>query len=319
MKEALEEFGTVLENEELSKHTTYKVGGTALYLFRPTSVENLVSSLKYLQANKIKYFILGNGSNVIFKGEYYNGVVIKLDLLNNYEIDEENLILTAEAGVYLPKLSSVLAKKGYSVFEWASGLPGSVGGSIYGNAEAYKVPISDSLIDVTVFKDGKIKIIKKEDISFAYRTSQFKEDDNSVILSARFKFEKKDANEIIDLIKDRAIRRMNSQPLDYPSAGSVFRNPKAKDYQELVEKYNIPYNESGFISAGYLIEQCGLKGTKIGGAIVSEKHANFILNVDNATSNDIIDLINLVYVKVKMKFEIDLILEQEIVDLAKEE
>lgn len=319
MKEKLREFGELLIDESLSKYTTYKIGGTTKYLLRPTSIDNLVSALKYLESEKVSYFILGNGSNLIIKDDYYDGVVIKVDLLKKFKIDEENLVLDAEAGVFLPLISNKLAKMGYSAFEWAGGLPGTVGGSIYGNAEAYKVPISDVLLDVTVFQNGEIKVYKKEDIKFEYRKSQFKKMKDVVILSARFKLEKKDEKELDEIMKKRAKKRLDTQPLEFPSAGSVFRNPHIDKYEKEAKKYNIPVNENGFISSGYLIEHCGLKGKRIGGAMVSEKHANFILNVDNATSDDVINLMNLIKQTVKEKYEIELKSEQQIIDLAKEE
>lgn len=318
MIEELKKYGDLLENENLSNHTTYKLGGKTRYLFRPNSIDNLVEAIKYLEKENINYFILGNGSNLIIVNDYFDGVVIKLDLLKNYKIDEENLILDVEAGAYMPLLANKLAKEGYSTLSWAGGLPGSIGGSIYGNAEAYKKSISDSLIDVTVFKDNEIKVLKKEDIKFSYRSSQFKEGDNSIILSARIKLEKKDKEEIQEKMKKRNQKRLSTQPLEYPSAGSTFRNPHISDYKDIFEKYSLPVNENGFVSSGYLIEQCGLKGTQIGGAQISEKHANFIINKDNATSEDVINLIKLAKDKVKEKYEINLVLEQEVIDLSKE-
>lgn len=314
MKDKLINFGEVLENEDLKNHTTYKIGGITKFMLKPSNIDNFINAIKYLNEENIPYFILGNGSNLIISNNNYNGVIIKLNLLNNYQIDEENNILNTETGVYLPLLAGKLANLGYSGFEWAGGLPGTIGGSIYGNAEAYKVPISKNLIDVTIFKNNKIIVLKKEDISFNYRTSEFKENKNSIILSAKFKLEKKDSNNIIEIMKNRLNRRLESQPLDYPSAGSVFRNPYIADVKNQVEKYNIPVNESGFISAGYLIEQCSLKGKTIGGAKISEKHANFIININDATSDDIIKLMNLAKENVKEKFEIDLISEQEIIN-----
>ena len=310
-------YGEVIENANLKDYTTYKINSICKYLVKPNSIDNLIDLVKYLKQENIKYFILGNGSNVIFKNEYFDGVVIRLDLLNNYEIDEDNMILYAECGVYMPVISNKLVKEGYNLFTWAGGLPGEIGGSICGNAEAYKESISDKLIDVKVLRDNEIKTLKKEDIRFGYRTSEFKEEKNTIILSARFKLEKGNTEEMLEKMKERAQRRLSTQPLEYPSAGSTFRNPNIKDYKEVFEKYDLPVNAEGFVSAGYLIEQAGLKGKKIGGAMVSEKHANFILNVDNATSKDVIDLINLVRDKVKEKFEIDLILEQEIIDFDK--
>ena len=252
-----------------------------------------------------------------YSSKAFSSAWVKLDLLNNYEIDEDNMVLYTECGLYMPIIANKLVKEGYDLFTWAGGLPGEVGGSICGNAEAYKESISDKLIDVKVLIGNEVKTLKKEDIRFGYRTSEFKENKNAVILSARFKLEKGNTEEMLEKMKERAQRRLSTQPLEYPSAGSTFRNPNIKDYKEVFEKYNIPANAEGFVSAGYLIEQSGLKGIKIGGAMVSEKHANFIINVDNATSKDVIDLINLVRTKVKEKYEIDLILEQEIIDFDK--
>ena len=223
-----DKYGLVFENENLKKHTTYKLDSKCKYLVMPSSIDNLIGLIKYLDNEKIKYFVIGNGSNIIFKNKYFDGVIIKLELLKNYEIDDKNLILNAEAGVYLPALSSKLIKDGYSGFEWCGGLPGEVGASIYNNAEAYKVPISKNLIDVTVLKNNEVVIIKKEDIKFDYRTSSFKENRDSIILSARFKLEKKDIDSMKELVKDRLKRRVDTQPLEYPSAGSTFRNPHEK-------------------------------------------------------------------------------------------
>ena len=315
MIDKLKLLGEINFEDEMKNYTTYKTGGLIKYLFRNNSINNLVSSIKLLEEENIKYFLLGNGTNIIFQDNYFNGVVIKLDKLNNYEIDEENLILNAEAGVYLPYLSSKLSKMGYSAFEFAAGLPGCIGSSIYGNAEAYKVPISESLIDVTVLKNNKIETLKKEEIKFGYRTSEFKENKDSIILSARFKLRKENPDILLDKIKQRTKRRLDTQPLEYPSAGSTFRNPHKKDYEEIFKKYNLPVNESGYVPAGYLIENANLKGYSIGGAKVSEKHANFIINYENASSSDIIKLIDYIKEKVKEKYEIDLILEQEIINL----
>ena len=310
-----EKYGLVYENENLKKHTTYKIDSMCKFLVMPDSINHLIELVKYLNKEKIKYFIIGNGSNLIFKNNYFDGVIVKLELLKNYEIDEENLILNVETGVYLPLLSSKLINDGYSGFEWASGLPGEVGSSIYNNAGAYKKKISDNLIDVTILKDDKIQLLKKEDISFKYRTSSFKENKDSIILSARFSLEKKDIDEMKKIVKDRLKRRVDTQPLEYPSAGSTFRNPHESDYKEIFKKYNLPVNDDGYVPAGYLIESLGLKGKTIGGAKISEKHANFIINFDNAKGEDVINLIDFVQKKVKEKYEIDLILEQEIVNI----
>ena len=311
----MDKYGLVNENVDLKKYNTYKIQSICKYLIMPDTIDNLICLIKYLTEKNIKYFIMGNGSNIIFKNNYFDGAIIRLDLLKKYEIDEEKSILNCECGVYLPLISSKLINMGYSGFEWCTGLPGFIGASIYNNAGAYKKQISDNLIDVTVYKDGKIITLKKDDISFNYRNSSFKENKDCIILSARFKIEKKDINEMKELVKDRLKRRVETQPLDYPSAGSTFRNPHIKDYSDVFKKYNLPVNADGFVPAGYLIEQTGLKGKCINGAMVSEKHANFIINYNNATSDDIINLINYVKIRVKEKYEINLILEQEIIDL----
>lgn len=311
----MNEYGLVYENENLKNHNTYKIECICRYLVMPTSTDNLIDLIKYLKKENIKYFIIGNGSNLIFKNNYFDGVVIKLELLKNFEIDDKKSILNAEAGVYLPLLSSKLINNGYSGFEWCGGLPGEVGASIYNNAGAYKSSISDNLIDVKVLKGNRVKTIKKEKIKFDYRTSTFKEKKDSIILSARFKLEKKDIDKMKALVKDRLNRRVDTQPLEYPSAGSTFRNPHEKDYKDIFVKYNLPVNSDGFVPSGYLIESLGLKGKKIGGAMVSEKHANFIINYKKATGKDIIKLIDLIKKEVKDKYEIDLILEQEIIDI----
>ena len=308
-----EKYGLVYEEENLKKHTTYKIETICKYLIMPNSIDNLIELIKYLNKEKINYFIIGNGSNLIFEKDYFDGVIIKLELLKNYEIDEKNLVLNAECGVYLPFISSKLINEGYSGFEWCGGLPGEVGASIYNNAGAYKKEIIDNLVEVTIFKNNKIETLKKEDIKFGYRTSEFKENKDSIILSARFKLIKKDINKMKEIVKDRLKRRLDAQPLEYPSAGSTFRNPHEKDYKEIFKKYNLPVNTDGFVPAGFLIESLGLKGKTIGGAKVSEKHANFIINFNKASGKDIIKLIKFVQKEVKDKYEIDLILEQEIV------
>ena len=192
------------------------------------------------------------------------------------------------------KLSMELSKLGYKGFEWASGIPGTIGGCIYNNAGCYGSEISDNLIDVTVFCDNKIYCLRKDELSFSYRNSTFKMNNKFVILKAKFKFEKGDPEELLDLIKVRTNKRIESQPLEYPSCGSVFRNP------------------DGFI-AGKLIDEANLKGKCVGGAMVSNKHANFIINNGNATPEDIIKLINEIKNTIKKNYNIDLVLEQEII------
>lgn len=285
--------GKVIANPEMKNYTTYKVGGQALAIVIPDSIENLIKLIKYLDENKIKRKVIGNGSNLIFKEEY-NGVIIKLNELNNLEINDT--VVNVGAGYCLPKLCMKVAKLGLTGLEFASGIPGTIGGAIFMNAGAYKSDMGYITSEVKVITDKyEIKTLYNKDLDFHYRTSFLKNHPNYICIEAKLILKKGVSKAILDVMEDRKQRRLMSQPLEYPSAGSVFRNPM-NDF------------------AGRLIEELGYKGKNIGGAYVSEKHANFIINKGNATSGDVINLMNEIKTKVKEKYDIDLIAEQEIVD-----
>lgn len=271
--------------------TTYHTGGNASCVVFPNDVDSLVKILDEIKKLSLSYKVFGNGSNILASDDDYDGVVIKLSKLNNYKIDND--ILDVDAGCNLTKVSMEVSKNGYSGLEFASGIPGSVGGAIYMNAGAYLKAMSDVLIDATLL-DDKMNIItlKNEEMGFSYRNSILNKN-NYICLKARIKLEKKDAKEIMMLINDRLHRRIETQPLEYPSAGSVFRNP--------VDDH-----------AGRLIEECGLKGFDYKGAEISDKHANFIINKNNATSSAIKYLMDLASDKVYEKFNIRLHREQEL-------
>lgn len=296
MIEELTKYGTVSENANLKKLNTYKIGGNAKYLISPNSINDLINVLKILKNNNIRFLILGNGSNIILNSKEYNGAVIRLNNLNGIELHPEMEMVYAEAGVMLPKLVQETVKKSLTGLEFASGIPGTVGGSVYGNAGAYNACILDYVESVTVLDENyDIKILEHEDITYSYRTSMFKESKQYIILAVKFYLKKGDKANSLEVIENRRQRRVESQPLEYPSAGSVFRNP-----------------EGDF--AGRLIESCNLKGYTIGGAQVSKKHANFIVNINNATSEDVYNLIKYVHDIVKEKTTVDLIIEQEFID-----
>lgn len=310
MIDKLKLFGEVKENINLKDYNTFKLGGDAKYLIDVTSKDSLIELIKYLNSEKVKYFILGNGSNVVFSDNYYDGVIIKLNKLNNYFIDLENKILKAEAGVYIPALVPQIVASKLKGFEWAAGLPGTIGGSIVSNAGAYNVMIFDLLKSVTIVdKSGNIKILNKNDIPHSYRYSWFKDNKNVTILEAEFNLLPGNPDESNALILDRQKRRLESQPLEYPSAGSIFRNPDEEKVKDKLEKYNLngPF-------AGHLIEECGFKGKRIGNAEISEKHANFIVNLGDAKASDVRDLIIIAHDEVLKRFEIDLIIEQEFIN-----
>lgn len=283
---------SITYDASLKNLNTYKIASKAKYLIEIQTLEGLISILNYLHEHNIKYFILGAGSNIVID-EYFDGAIIKLNGLKKIEVKDN--IITCESGAMMPSLSCVSIDHNLTGLEWAINIPGTVGGSIVGNAGAYKKEMFDSLVAVKVLDENfQIKEIKKEEIKHSYRHTDLKEKP-WIVLSATFKLEKGDKEESLALVRDRKERRLATQPLDMPSAGSVFRNP-LNDH------------------AGRLIEAAGLKGKKIGGAMVSEKHANFIVNTGDATSNDIKNLIKLVHTQVKEKFNVDLVLEQEIID-----
>lgn len=289
MIEKLKSKFECIENASLLNYNTYRLDTKCKLLVFPRDIFEFQEIMYIL--NGSKYFILGNGSNIILP-DYYDGVVIKLKYFNNYNIFDE--YIEVDSGVMINKLSMELSKLGYKGFEWASGIPGTIGGCIYNNAGCYGSDISDNLIDVTVFCDNKIYCLRKDELSFSYRNSTFKMNNKFVILKAKFKFEKGDPEELLDLIKVRTNKRIESQPLEYPSCGSVFRNPEG-------------------LIAGKLIDEANLKGKCVGGAMVSNKHANFIINNGNATPEDIIKLINEIKNTIKKNYNIDLVLEQEII------
>ena len=289
----LKKYGKVKENVDLKSYNTYKISSHAKYLVEVKNEESLISLLKFLKSKKTNYYVLGNGSNVILPSNDFNGVIIKLNEFNKIEIDDDEV--TVGAGVMLPKLVNETVNNCLVGLEWASGIPGTVGGSVVGNAGAYLSEIFDFIISVRVLENFKIKEILKKDIDHSYRHTSFKEKKDIVILSVKLKLEKGNSDESFKIMKNRMERRLESQPLDYPSAGSTFRNPEGN-------------------YAGKLIEDCGLKGKTIGGAMVSQKHANFIINYNNATPDDIRNLIKCVHDEVLKQTNVDLVLEQELVD-----
>lgn len=280
------------KNVSLKKYNTYKIDVNCDYLVYPKSIHELQELLKYLKDNNIHYLILGNGSNVILARPNFD-VVIKLDRINNIEI-KDNIVI-AGAGVSLIKLSNICMENNLNGLSFAGGIPGLLGASTAMNAGAYKEDMASIVKEVKVLTPNlEIKTMKNSELEYAYRDSFLKRNKDFVCVEVTLSLEYEDKEIIKHRMLDRRDRRISSQPVNMPSAGSVFRNPEG-------------------LSAGKLIEDIGLKGYTIGGAQVSEKHANFIINTSNATYEDIISLIDYIKEKVKEKYNIDLILEQEIV------
>lgn len=288
----MKEFGEVLENVDLKKYNTYRIGGKARYLIKPYNIESLELLINYLNNNNIKYLVIGNGSNIILPDEDYDGVIILLSNLNKCILNKDEVYV--EAGEKLNVFVMNIVNNNLGGIENLCGIPGTLGGAIVQNAGCYGTNISDKLISVSYLENGKVFEIKNSECNFSYRDSIFKSNKNKIILSAKFKFDFKNKDEMLNIIKENNQKRKNSQPLEYPNAGSVFRNPVN-------------------LSSGKLIDEAGLKGYNINDAYISSKHANFIINRGNATSKDIIDLINYIKKVILEKYNIELILEQEII------
>jgi UDP-N-acetylmuramate dehydrogenase len=248
--------------------------------------------LKYLSKNKIKYYILGGGSNIILPDKPFSGVLINLSLLNKIEIN--NNLVSAESGVALGALAKKCIEKGLSGLEYVSLIPGTLGGALYGNAGLKERTVYDNVVGIDVIRKHKLVHIDKKDLKYEYRWSMFK-DSSDIIVKAYFEMDSAEISDMNDIVKQNRIRRMDTQPLEFKNAGSVFKNP-AMD------------------SAGRLIDIAGLKGYRINDAEVSQKHANFIINRGNATSDDIKKLIKHIQKVIKDKYNIELELEQVIVD-----
>lgn len=288
-------LGRVDKNVSLSKYTTYRVGGVAKAFVYPKNVSSLITLLKILNMNNIKYKILGNGSNLLFSDDDFDGIIIKLDEFNDVSFLSNNRIRVG-AGFSLMKLSLMAAKKGLAGLEFAAGIPGTIGGAIFMNAGAYKSDMGYVVQQVKVLTpDFRVITLENREMDFHYRTSYLQKNPKYICLEVVLKLAKGEREVIEEVIKERRNRRMESQPLEYPSAGSVFRNPE------------------GYY-AGQLIEELGYKGHRNGGAMVSSKHANFIINYDHATGREIRDLILEVHDKVLEKHGIDMKIEQEFVN-----
>lgn len=282
------------EEVSLKKYNTYRIDINCKYLTLPSSKEQLRDLLEYLTKKNEKFLVLGNGSNIILNCDYYDGVVILLNKLNNLKIEGENI--EVEAGYSLQKLAIETSKIGLEGLEFATGIPGLIGASIAMNAGAYNSSLSEVVTSVVAINpEFEFVTIPKDMLLFEYRSSFFKQNKNYYIVSASIKLKQGDKKEIQERISKRRVKRIETQPLDMPSAGSVFRNPEGQH-------------------AGELIEKCGLKGLSIGGAKISDKHANFIVNTGGCKGKEIIQLIERIKAEVLKKYNVELVLEQIIIE-----
>lgn len=287
-------IGKVKINEPLAQHTTMKIGGPADLFIEPSSVENVSIVMNVIKQKKLPWRAIGRGSNLLVADNGIEGAVIKLGSgLNHLTINGSMIIVGG--GHSLVSLSTMISKKGLSGLEFASGIPGSVGGAVYMNAGAHGSDISKILTRAHIlFEDGTLEWLSNEEMEFTYRTSILQNERPGIVLEAEFKLEVGDQTSIVAQMQKNKDYRKETQPWNFPCAGSIFRNP--------LPQY-----------AGRLIEEAGLKGFSIGGAKISEMHGNFIVNAGNATADDVLKLIQHVKDTINQKYGIKMETEVEII------
>ena len=295
LKKLAETLGCVVkENEPMKNHTSFKIGGPAKMFIYVNNNESLRLILKFMAENELSFFTLGNGTNLLVSDEGYDGIVISLIKSDN-KIEVKGNTLLCPAGVSLSKICSTALKNNLSGLEFAWGIPGTCGGALFMNAGAYGKDMSCVVSESThITNSGELKILSSKDLQFSYRKSYYS-GKSDIITSIKINLEECDPVKIKSKMQENILKRKLSQPLNYPNAGSIFKRPQ-----------NGP-------PAGEMIEKCGLKGLRIGGASVSTKHAGFIINEDSAGSNDVVKLVS--KIKEKVFEEYGVLLECEIITL----
>ncbi|MDD5043264.1 MAG: UDP-N-acetylmuramate dehydrogenase [Patescibacteria group bacterium] len=298
-------------DEPLAPYTTFKIGGPARYFLEVKDIEELKSAIRAAGEDNLPVFVLSGGSNILVADEGFAGLVIKIDF-DELKISADKI--TAGAGVNLNKLLMFSVNNNLSGLEWAAGIPGTLGGAIRGNAGAWGGEIKDIVESVEVLRNGEIVILDNKSCGFSYRHSDFK-NNGDIILRAVLNLKPGDKEASNRKIQEYLTKKTQGQDVSHPTAGCMFKNVyldklDGKEKERVSAIVREEFSLKGIIPAGWLIEQCGLKGQIIGGARVSIKHANFILNQNKATAKDILNLTNLIKEKVFAKF--GLRLEEEV-------
>jgi UDP-N-acetylmuramate dehydrogenase len=278
----------ILSNVDLSDMTTYRVGGPAEWFAAPQNLEQLQAAQEWAQQEKLPITVLGAGSNLLISDRGLPGFVLSTRHLRQQTLDANTGLVIVEAGKPLPRLCWQVAEKGLSGLEWAVGVPGTVGGAVVMNAGAHDGTVADSLVSADVMdRDGTLKTLSRDQLQYSYRSSIL-QGSQMIVLRATFQLAPgADPEQVAQVTQSHRDHRLKTQPYDQPSCGSVFRNPLPK-------------------KAGWLIEQSDFKGFHVGGAQVSQKHANFIVNCGNATANDIYTLIAVIQQRILDKWDISL-------------
>jgi len=287
-------IGKVLENEPLAKHTTIKIGGPADIYIEPKSTDSLCKAIEIIKDNNVKWTVIGRGSNLLVADKGIEGVVIKLGAgMDDFDLNGE--ILTVGGGCSVIRLATIISKKGFSGLEFASGIPGSIGGAVYMNAGAHGSDMSNIVLKARIlFDDGTIQWLSNQELEFSYRTSILQEKRPGICIEAVLQLKTGEKEDIVAVMQKNKDYRRDTQPWNYPCAGSIFRNP--------LPNY-----------AGQLVEAAGLKGYQLGGAKISEMHGNFIVNAGGATAQDVLDLIEFVKKTILEKYDITMETEVEII------
>ena len=276
----------IYKEEPMKKHTTFRVGGNADYFIVPKTIEEVKNVVALCKETDMPYYILGNGSNLLVSDKGYRGVIIQIYKEMN-EICIEGDQIKVQAGALLSKIGSAALEASLTGFEFASGIPGTIGGAVVMNAGAYGGEMKDVLEEVTALTpEGEAIVLRKEELELGYRTSIIAKKDY-IVLEAKLKLEKGEKDAIKGRMDELKLQRTTKQPLEYPSAGSTFKRPE------------------GYF-AGKLIQDAGLRGFQVGGAQVSEKHCGFVINKDHATAADVWELMCQVRAIVKEKFGVEL-------------
>jgi UDP-N-acetylmuramate dehydrogenase len=283
----------ILKNESLKNHSTFKIGGEAKYLVMPSTACEIKELIAYLKSENIKFYVIGNGSNLLFDDNGFDGVIVKIAKnFSNVEVDGN--IIYAQSGATLARVANIALEHSLTGFEFAAGIPGTVGGGVKMNAGAYGGEMKDVVVSTTYLdKNNEIKERKNDEQGFVYRNSAFSDDE--IILSSKIVLKLGSYNEIKLTMNELNKKRREKQPLEYPSAGSTFKRPQ------------------GYFAAK-LIDDASLRGVSVGDAQVSEKHTGFVVNKGNATKKDVITLMEHIKNTVKEKFGVELEAEVEIIE-----
>ena len=283
----------ILKDEPMDKHTTFRAGGKADYLVMPSNEEQVRDLVLLLKKENVPYYVMGNGSNLLVRDQGFKGVIIQI-ARNMNQIRVEGEKIYAQAGALLSKIAAQALGEGLTGFEFASGIPGTLGGAVMMNAGAYGGEMKQVIVNACVLTSaGEIAVIPADLMELGYRTSVFAKNQD-IILSAQLKLEYGNEAVIREYMDELKEQRVSKQPLEYPSAGSTFKRPE------------------GYF-AGKLIQDAGLRGFQVGGAQVSEKHCGFVINKDHATATDILSLMEQVSDKVETKFGVRLEPEVKII------